>query len=185
MDVMSRQRTSLAVSERARRRHVETFAGSRRNRSTLGVERAGGCDSCGMKASTSIEGLEGRIEQLVREHVAAIRTAAAAAVTRAFAEKAVRSSAPATRRPRLSERQSASRGRRTPEEVADLAERLCAAVHASPGAKITTLAAEVGATPRELIVAVGRLRRAGCVRTVGERQYTKYFAAAPTPTTAS
>jgi len=129
-----------------------------------------------MKATTSIQGLEERIEQLVREHIAATRTAATAAVTRGFTET-VRSSAPAARRTGASAGRSAGR-RRTAEEVADLAERFCAAVHVAPGAKMTTLAAVYSATPRELIVAVGHLRRAGRVRTVGGRQHTKYFPAA-------
>jgi|SRR5690606_34352488 len=133
-----------------------------------------------MNATTSIQGLEEQIEQLVREHMAASRAAVASAVARAFSESAGRSSTPAARRTGTPARRAPSR-RRTSEEVADLAERFCAAVHAAPGETMTTLAAQVGATPTELSVAVGRLRRAGRVRTVGQRQYTKYFPTAPAP----
>ncbi len=130
-----------------------------------------------MKTLTSIQGLEERIEQLVREHIEASRAAAAAAVARAFTEPGGRSSTPTARRTAAAKRRPMS-PRRTPEEVADLAERLCAAVHAAPGKMMATLAAEVGATPRELGVAVAHLRRADRVRTVGQRQSTRYFPAA-------
>jgi len=130
-----------------------------------------------MRTLTSIQRLEERIEQLVREHIEASRAAAAAAVARAFTEPAGRSSTLAARRTATSKRRPMSR-RRTPEEVADLAERLCAAVQAAPGEMMATLAAEVGATPRELGIAVAHLRRADRVRTVGQRQSTRYFPAA-------
>jgi len=131
-----------------------------------------------MKATTSIQGLEEQIEQLVRRHMAGVEAAATAAVARAAAGSPGRPSGLAkSRSARPSVRRPASR-RRSQEEVAELAERFCAAVHAAPGATMTTLAAEVGATPRELAVAVKRLRSAGRVRTVGQRQYTKYFPSA-------
>ena len=128
----------------------------------------------------SIQGLEEGIERLVREHMVAVQSAAAAAVARALAASMTppssvrakgRQTPPTPRRP--------TSRRRGPDEVAELAERFCAAVHAAPGETMATLAAEVGATARELAVPVKRLRSAGRVRTVGERQYTKYFPAAP------
>jgi hypothetical protein len=127
-----------------------------------------------MKTLSNIPELEARIEQLVREHIEATRAAAAAAVVRAFGASAAPPPAAAARRKTSSARRSPSR-RRAPEEVAELAERLCAAVHTTPGATMTTLAAQVGATPRELAIAVARLRRQDRVRTVGQRQHTKYF----------
>ena len=40
---------------------------------------------------------------------------------------------------------------------------------------MTTLARDMGDTPRALKVAVGRLKREGRIRSIGERQFTRYF----------
>ena len=145
------------------------------------VER---CDALCMREKTSTGILEERIEQLVREYIAATRTRVEAALARGFAEPAMRSSKPVSAQTKLSTRRPASR-RRTTDEVADLAERLCAAVHAAPGETMLRLAPEVGATPSELSIAVTRLRSQGRVRTVGQRQHTRYFPAAPASAGAS
>ena len=131
-----------------------------------------------------MEVLEKRIEQLVREHIAVVRAGAEAAVARAFAESTGRSPKPTAPKGKAPARRAPYQ-RRTGEEVADLAERLCAAVHATPGETMAQLAAPVGATPRELSVPVDRLRREGRLRSVGQRQHTRYFPAAPTPNRAS
>lgn len=136
-----------------------------------------------MRAKTSSESFEARIEQLVREHIAAIRAKAEAAVARGFAEPAGEAAKPGVPQSKRSARRPVSR-RRTTEEVADLAERLCGAVQAQPGETMLRLAQEVGATPSELSVPVDRLREQGRVRTVGQRQHTRYFPAAPAPTPA-
>lgn len=128
------------------------------------------CDWEGM-SKTSIGHLEDQIEQLVREHIAASRRAASAAVERAFA--GARATSPiAARVPRT--RRAAGR-RRASEEVSALGERLYEAVVANPGALMTVLAPLVGATARELHRPATLLRRAGRVRSVGERQETRYF----------
>ena len=59
--------------------------------------------------------------------------------------------------------------------MAGLSERLYGAVCTNPGALMTVLAAHVGATPRELNRPALILRRAGRVRSVGQRQSTRYF----------
>lgn len=138
------------------------------------------CDVGGMRAKTSIEILEERIEQLVREHIAAIGARAQAAVVRGLGALAVSASKDLAPQAKLSPRRAASR-RRTAQEVADLAERLCAAVHAQPGETMRHLAPQVGATPSELSIAVERLRSQGRLRTVGHRQFTRYFPTAPAP----
>jgi len=137
----------------------------------------GECDACRMKTLTSIEGLEARIEQLVREHVEAARAAAAAALARAFGEAAKASTHQVARQRATPPRRPMS-PRRTREEVAQLAERLCSAVAASPGETMSVLAPKVGATSSELAIAVAQLRRTDRVRTVGQRQHMRYFPAA-------
>jgi len=56
-----------------------------------------------------------------------------------------------------------------------LGERLYGAIVAHPGAAMNTLAAELGATPRQLNRPATTLRRQGRVRSVGQRQATRYF----------
>lgn len=117
--------------------------------------------------------LEQQIESLVRDHVAALRQAAEAALARAFSREATvgrRAAAPRT-----------SGWRRAPAELSELSERLYAAICAQPGAAMGTLAAELGATPRELNRPARQLRRAGRVRSVGQRQATRYFPMAAKP----
>lgn len=119
--------------------------------------------------STKQTDLETAIERLVREHVEALHTAATSAVERAFSN--ARSSglraAPTTRR--------ASGNRRASDEVAALAEQLYAAVCANPGTGMTKLASLLGTSPRVLNRPALQLRRTGRLRSVGQRQATRYF----------
>ena len=117
------------------------------------------------------------MEQLVREHIAAIRARAEAAMARGFGEAAAR--APKEDTPQKPSARRPASQRRTAQQVADLAERLCAAVHAQPGETMRQLAPQVGATPSELSIAVERLRSQGRMRTVGQRQQTRYFPLTP------
>jgi hypothetical protein len=129
-------------------------------------------------STTKIGDLENQIEQLVREHLSAVRAAAAVALERAFGASGAgrRSARPASGPKRAS-------GRRRPaEEVAALGERLYAAVVANPGAAMSTLASRVGVSTRELNRPAMQLRRAGRVRSVGQRAATRYF---PMPSKAS
>ncbi len=116
-----------------------------------------------------------QIEQLVQEHIAASRKVAAEALERAFASSAV----PHPRAQRS--RSSAGPKRRTPEAMETVGERLYAAVCANPGETMRVLAAVVGASPRELQAPAGRLKRAGMLRSVGQRQGTRYFPIAKGP----
>jgi hypothetical protein len=100
-------------------------------------------DSDGMR-STKQTDLESAIERLVHEHVAALQTAASAAVERAFLKHRSGSlrAAPTTRR--------APGNRRAPDDVAELAERLYAAVCANSGAAMPKLASLLDTSPRAL-----------------------------------
>ena len=122
----------------------------------------------------TIEQLQNQIEQLVREHLVAQRSAAAAAVERAFASVAAPTSTRASRR--------AQGRRRPPAEVAGLAEQLYAAVRANPGELITVIATQVGQTPRALNRPMLLLKRGGRVRSVGQRHHTRHFPMASSKT---
>ena len=120
--------------------------------------------------TTTIEQLEKKIDDLIRTHIADVRRKAAAAVERAFASAAVKKASPspsAARRP-------PSR-RRGAEEIGDLGARLHKAVCANPGASMTTLARSIGKTPSELEQPAKLLKRTGKIRSVGERNATRYF----------
>ena len=123
-----------------------------------------------MKHTT--EGLSEQIEQLVREHIEASHRAAAEAMERAFSAAAPKTRGKQLRTPTT----SAPIGRRRPRaEMAALSEQLYEAVRAQPGETMTVLAPELGKTPRELQRPMHALKRAGRVRSVGQRHLTRYY----------
>lgn len=124
--------------------------------------------------------LELQIEELVREHVAVLRRTATAAVERAFS----RAAGGKAKGGRVTAAREMGQ-RRAPEELAALGERLYAAICAQPGAAMATLATALGATPRELNRPATQLRRAGRVRSVGQRHATRYFPMSAKPATRS
>ena len=122
--------------------------------------------------------LSDQIENLVRKHIEATRREAAEAMERVFA-----ASAPSQRSSRAA-RPKASRGRaepqssavrRTTEELEELAERLYEAVLAEPGKTMMVLCRKLGATALELNRPMMRLKRDGRIRSVGQRQQTRYY----------
>ncbi len=124
------------------------------------------------------ESLSEQIEQLVREHIEATRRAAATAVERAFSSATSEPRA-GTRPGRSRTRQRTSNARRSPGELAALGEQLHQAVCAQPGETMTVLAPVVGKTPRELQRPMALLKRAGQVRSVGQRHHTRYYPTVP------
>ena len=114
--------------------------------------------------------IERAVEQLVREHLAACEAAATVAVRAAFER--------ASKAPSNSSRRSSARApapRRSREELAALEERLYEAIRRHPGETMAVIAPAVGSTARALSLPATTLRREGRVRSVGQRQYTRYF----------
>lgn len=68
-----------------------------------------------------------------------------------------------------------SSSRRSGAELAALQKRLYDAILATPGETMSVLAPRVDATPSALQVPVARLKAAGRIKTVGARQFTRYF----------
>jgi hypothetical protein len=121
-----------------------------------------------MNDITSTQDLSDRIERLVEDHIRAIHEAARAAVDRALGD--IRPKAkPAPRH------SAKSRKRRASSEVVASSERLYRAVCDNPGEAMTVLAAEVGASSRELHRPMMLLKQQGKVRSVGQRHATRYF----------
>lgn len=125
------------------------------------------CNDSGMTTKTTDQ-LQAKIEQLVREHLMEQRRAATAAVERAFASATGPTAARSARSAPISRRRVAT-------EMAGLAERLFEAVRRQPGETMTVLAAQVGETPRALNRPMYHLKRAGRVRSAGQRHFTRYF----------
>ena len=117
--------------------------------------------------------LQSQIEALVREHMAAQRKAASAAIERAFAAAAAPSRSPASQQPRRGPAKSFRK--RPAEDLAALGERLLGAVRAHPGATMTTIAEQLGLAVRALSHPMIKLKDAGHIRSAGQRQHTRYF----------
>lgn len=118
--------------------------------------------------TTPIEHLQNEIEKLVRAHLAAQRAAATAAVERAFMSAM-------TTKPRASVPTKTWGRRRPPTEVGRLAEELFEAVRAHPGETMAVIAPHVGETARALSRPMEHLKRAGRVRSAGQRSLMRYF----------
>lgn len=101
----------------------------------------------------------------MRDYLAEQEQAARAAVARAFAGA----------RKSGTVRREAGSARRPPAEMEQLAERLYAAVRTHPGETMTVIAAQVGEKPRSLHRPMFHLKRAGRVRSAGQRHHTRYF----------
>lgn len=117
------------------------------------------------------------IEQLVREHMAAVERGVREAVERAFARTAGTAAGPARKvgpAPARQRRPSESH-RRSRSEVSALGERLYQTVCAHPGEGIAVLASKLGTTATELQRPMALLRQAERVRSVGQRHQTRYF----------
>jgi len=115
--------------------------------------------------------LEEQIGEAVAEYLKASQAAATAAMERAFGS----SGATRARAPKSAPGQRRNAPKRDRAEMEKLSNALDEAVRAKPGETMKTLAQEVGAAPRELQVPVARLKRAGRIRTVGQRQFTRYY----------
>lgn len=123
-----------------------------------------------MTNTTNPQALGERIERLVQEYISETRIAAQAAMDRAFAHSTggemKKQSQHARRRP--------SR-RRASAELDALGERLYAATCEAPGETMAVLAPAVGCAARELQRPMALLKRAGRIRSVGQRQATRYY----------
>jgi hypothetical protein len=131
--------------------------------------------ACDVEVMTTHSDLAKQIEDLVRQHVDALRASAAAAVARAFAAAPPPVSARASTQAKPARTRKKAGPRRPPEELVALGERFYMVLCQQPGQTMATLAPQVGVAPRVLQVAVARLRRDGRVRAIGKRQHTRYF----------
>lgn len=132
----------------------------------------------------SSKSLEQRIDDLVHGVLASAREVALAAVSEAFARNEVQllgrggRSDRAAKKQRPQPRRSRARRpaqKRSPDELAALGEKVCAAICKKPGETMTYYAAEVSSSPVKLGVPVRRLIEEGRVRSIGDRNQRKYY----------
>lgn len=123
-----------------------------------------------MTNTTTPQALGERIERLVQEYISETRTAAQAAMDRAFASSA----GGKAKKPEQRVRRRPGR-RRPPAELVALGERLYAATCNAPGETMAVLAPAVGCCARELQRPMALLKQTGRVRSVGNRQATRYY----------
>ncbi len=114
-----------------------------------------------------------QIEKVVQEHIAASRAVAEEALSRAFGSGDSKAKARDKTPRRTASTQRVQR--RTEAEVAEISERLYQAVCSTPGESMASFAAALGIPTKELLLPMEKLRRAGHVRTVGQRHQTRYF----------
>ncbi len=138
-----------------------------------GLERvAGSWESGHMEVDRVLtEKIEDLVRELADEQMVQLRQAVVATVVGALAG-AKTATKSATKK--KATRRTAGR-RRNPAEVTALSERLHKAVCARPGEAMVVFATELGVTVRELHRPMANLKRAGQVRSVGERHRTRYF----------
>lgn len=127
-----------------------------------------------MKNST--ERFEAEIAKAVSLILAASQAVATEALNEAFSRAGQPGAAAAVPAPRATVAAGpASSSRRSTAEIAALQERIFDAIMASPGEPMSVLAPRVNSTPTALQVPVMRLKAAGRIKTVGTRQFTRYF----------
>lgn len=114
------------------------------------------------------------IEHLIEQHLRACQREVAAAVERTFRAAAVTATKPKSKANAAKPKRE-SGARRTPAQIHALGEQFYELLCKKPGSTMAVYSAELGVTPRELHRPVAVLKRARLVRSVGERQATKYF----------
>ena len=127
-----------------------------------------------MGSPKTLEDLSVQIETLVSEYIDEVRRGAQQAVERGFSAASSTPSKPS--KPSAKSKRTSSK-RRSPSEIAELGEALCTLIHARPGESMVVFAGEIGVSVRELQRPMTLLKRAGRIRSVGQRHLTRYFPA--------
>jgi len=123
--------------------------------------------------------LEASVEALIQQQVAAYEARLRAALAETLSKSRGERSGKRATKPGPATKRSPPGPRRTPEELEALAERFIAAVEAAPGETMLTHARNLGLRSQELERPMLQLKKAGRIRTVGERSYTRYYPMVP------
>jgi|JI10StandDraft_1071094.scaffolds.fasta_scaffold837090_2 hypothetical protein len=124
-----------------------------------------------------ITALEASVEALIQQQLAVYEAQLREALARTLAR--ARPSSPRrkeTKKPKSAPaRRTSSTQRRSADEIDAFAERLFAAVESAPGETMAVLAPRLGVSAKELERPAARLKKAGQIRTVGERSRMRYY----------
>lgn len=118
--------------------------------------------------------IEERINVMVGEVLVLLRRVANDAINNALSGTAATvgsGAAPERGKQRVSKPQA----KRSPAELKDLSERLYQKIDEQPGQGMAVYAEALAVAARDLGVVMRRLKKDGRVRTVGERDRTRYF----------
>lgn len=115
-----------------------------------------------------------KFQRLIHEHLIEYRAALHAAVEEAFEPPQPTVKPPAERALRTKSKARPAK-RRSSMEIAELGERFYTLVCQQPGEPMTTLAPLLGVSARNLAQPIAGLKRAGRIRSVGQRSETTYF----------
>jgi hypothetical protein len=121
----------------------------------------------------TLDDLSIQLEALVAGYLAEVRRGAQQAIERGLSAS---STTTKPSKPSAKSRRTPSK-RRSPSEIAELGEALCTLIHARPGESMVVFAGELGVSVRELQRPMTLLKRAGRIRSVGQRHLTRYFPA--------
>lgn len=129
-----------------------------------------------MTSPKSQRQLADAIEDLVDAYICEIRRHAESALGRAFSRSRTTRGMKSTRA-RAPSRSATTpvTARRSSEELAELRDRLYERICANPGESMATFAEVLGRPARDLHRPMSQLKAEGRVRSVGERNMTRYF----------
>ena len=123
-----------------------------------------------------ITALEASVEALIRQQLAAYEAQLREALARTLSK--ARPSSPRgkeVKQKAAPARRASSTQRRSADEIDAFAERLFEAVESTPGETMAVLAPRLGVSAKELERPAARLKKAGQIRTVGERSRMRYY----------
>jgi hypothetical protein len=132
-----------------------------------------------MKKASLDNELRSRIENFVTEIAAAVRASilsdlqTALGSTAAAPKRAGQLRAPAGRR---AARAGGKRGKRTPEQVAELAQTLRAHIQSNPGQRLEEMSVALSMPTKEMKLPIAKLLAEKAIRTEGQKRGTRYFA---------
>ena len=124
-----------------------------------------------------ISALEASVEALIQQQVATYEAQLREALARTLSK--VRPSPARRKEAKPAKPKSAQRApspaRRSSDELDAFAERLFKVMEAAPGETMAVLAPRLGVSAKELERPAARLKKAGRIRTVGERSRMRYY----------
>ena len=122
-----------------------------------------------------MKNIESRLNDIIESAVEQMKTVCHAALV-AGADRSFGASVAARRTvstPRATSRMQTPR--RTPEEITELAQRFLGMVQTEPGQTMSALAPKLDMPPTQLQVPVAYLKKAGKLKTAGQRSFKRYF----------